>query len=242
MWQYGWEYGPDSIVNDDCEGTLLADQRYGGYSYYAGFSLPYGGVDDSIGDPRAIWTENNADWVYPEGGFVASQIYEKCENTTGYETWEASGDYSNPDSVATDLHMVTVFGQYDLTSNDTLVFCKIIVSEYDGGEDAIKESVDKAKAWIAGHNIFVFPEPPETCCNLPGDANDNGSVNILDITFLIAYLYQDGPPPPCCPEGDANGNCSINILDITYLIAFLYQDGPDPICGDCPDEEWCHTK
>jgi hypothetical protein len=248
MWQTGFDYHDSSAsinpeeANNEC--VQPDDLRHGGYSYYAGFALPYGGVDDSIGDPRAMWTENNADWVYPEGGFVASQIYEKCENTTGYETWEATGDFSNPDSQATDLHMITVFGQYDLTANDTLVFCKIIVSEYDGGTDAIKESVDKAKAWIAGHNIFVFPVPPETCCVTPGNANGNDppAVNILDITYLIAYLYQGGPPPPCCPEGDANGNCTINILDITYLIAYLYQDGPVPVCADCPDEEWCHTK
>jgi hypothetical protein len=80
-----------------------------------------------------------------------------------------------------------------------------------------------------------FASGGPNCCNLPGDATDNGAVNILDITYLIAYLYQSGPPPPCMYEGDANGNCTINILDITYLIAYLYQSGPAPICAtSCP--------
>jgi len=72
------------------------------------------------------------------------------------------------------------------------------------------------------------------CCNVPGDTNNEGNVNILDITYLTAYLYQSGPPP-CMYKGDASGNCAINILDITYLIAYLYKSGPAPICASgCP--------
>ncbi len=69
------------------------------------------------------------------------------------------------------------------------------------------------------------------CCDLPGDAKNDGLVNILDITFLIAHLYKGGPPPPCLNEGDTNHDCIINILDITRLIAFLYKGGLAPVCG-----------
>jgi hypothetical protein len=241
MWQTGFDYHDSSTsidperANNEC--VQPDDLRHGGFAYYGGFKLPAGQAsNDSIGEPRAMWTENNADWVYPEGDFVGSQIWEKCENTTGYETWEATGDFSNPDSQATDLHMVCVFGQYDLAVDDTLIFVKILASEYNGGELLIKETIDKAKAWIGNHpEIFTWPEFSQSCCDVPGDANNNGTVNILDITYLIAYLYQGGPPPPCMYEGDANANCAINILDITYLIAYLYQGGPPPQCApSCP--------
>jgi hypothetical protein len=82
---------------------------------------------------------------------------------------------------------------------------------------------------------FAITSGGGNCCDLPGDANNDGIVNILDISYLIAYLYSGGPPPPCMYEGDANGDCMINILDITYMIAFLYQGGPPPICASsCP--------
>ena len=29
-----------------------------------------------------------------------------------------------------------------------------------------------------------------------GDADANGVVNLLDVTYLISYLYHEGPPPP----------------------------------------------
>jgi len=238
VWCYGAEYGADTGAigpNNDC---VLADHRFGGYAYGVGYKLPYSGVADSIGDPKAVWTENNGDYVYPENQFVAGQMYELMDSKNGYSTWSSD----NPESLYTDLHMVSVFGQYDMEPGDTMAFCKILATVYDDGSggdnaDDLKDIIDKAKVWIANHGICPTPEVPETCCNLPGDANDNEPVNILDITYLINFLYKGGPPPPCGPEGDANGGCVINILDITYLINYLYKGGPAPICGDCPNLE-----
>ena len=71
------------------------------------------------------------------------------------------------------------------------------------------------------------------CCDTidgAGDADDNGLVNILDITMLIDHLYRSGPEPYCYYQGDPDGNGVINILDITYLINFLYRSGPEPVC------------
>lgn len=233
MYCYGAEYGPDSILNNDC---VSANNRYGGYSYYGGFKIPYAGAEDSIGEPMAMWTENNATYIYPEGYFVTDQMYPLFEDNYGYSTWE-SGD---PDSLYTDLHMVCVVGQFDIAPNDTLVFCKILASEYSGGETAFGATIDKAKAWIANRpNIWSTPGQADCDCN-PGDANNTGgSLNILDITYLISYLYKSGPPPApyAICSGDPNGNCVVNILDITYLIAHLYQGGLAPVT--C--EQWLNS-
>jgi hypothetical protein len=70
----------------------------------------------------------------------------------------------------------------------------------------------------------------------PGNANGDNTINILDITYLISFLYMGGPAPvpyAIC-SGDANCDCTVNILDITYLIAFLYQAGAPP----CTCQEW----
>ncbi|UCD94336.1 MAG: hypothetical protein JSU69_11335, partial [Candidatus Zixiibacteriota bacterium] len=63
-----------------------------------------------------------------------------------------------------------------------------------------------------------------------GDADASGAVNLLDVTFIINYLYKEGPAP-VPPEGaDANGDGSINLLDVTHIINYLYKEGPEPIC------------
>jgi hypothetical protein len=64
-----------------------------------------------------------------------------------------------------------------------------------------------------------------------GDANGDGTINILDVTHLVDYLYREGPPPLPSEAGDADGSVEINILDATYLINYLYKDGPPPACS-----------
>lgn len=66
---------------------------------------------------------------------------------------------------------------------------------------------------------------------LCGDPNNDEAINILDVTFLISYLYKDGPAPEYPNSADVNNSGETNILDITYIIAYLYQGGPEP---DCP--------
>lgn len=63
-----------------------------------------------------------------------------------------------------------------------------------------------------------------------GDVNGNCAINILDVTYLISYIYKGGTLPVPPEAGDANGNGSTNILDATYLINYLYKGGPEPIC------------
>ncbi|HHI03749.1 MAG TPA: hypothetical protein ENL22_09540, partial [candidate division Zixibacteria bacterium] len=36
------------------------------------------------------------------------------------------------------------------------------------------------------------PVPPQSA-----DVNKSGSINILDVTHIINYLYKGGPPPDC---------------------------------------------
>ena len=52
-------------------------------------------------------------------------------------------------------------------------------------------------------------EPPKT----PWDVNDDGSVNILDLTFVASHFGGENPPP----AADVNGDGKVNILDLTLV-------------------------
>ena len=69
------------------------------------------------------------------------------------------------------------------------------------------------------------------CCDTPGDADNNQTTNIADVTFLIARIFASGPAPACADQADANGNNTVNIADVTYMIARIFAGGPAPICG-----------
>jgi len=73
---------------------------------------------------------------------------------------------------------------------------------------------------------YLLCENPYIC----GDLDGNETVNLLDIVYLIAYLYQSGPPPAIMNTADVNNDGAVNLIDITSMINHLYQGGPELIC------------
>lgn len=70
-----------------------------------------------------------------------------------------------------------------------------------------------------------------SCCDLAGDADNSGKVNIGDVTYLIAYAFGGGPAPTCMAEGDADGDSKVNIGDVTRIIARVFSGETAPVCG-----------
>jgi Peptidase family M23/Dockerin type I domain len=73
------------------------------------------------------------------------------------------------------------------------------------------------------------------CCigirgNVKWDVNQ--TVNVVDLTSLVRYLFGGSAPPLCKEEADVNGNGSMNIVDITYLVSYLFRGGLAPVA--CP--------
>lgn len=64
-----------------------------------------------------------------------------------------------------------------------------------------------------------------------GDVNNDNVLNILDIIYVINYLYKNGAPPVFLNNADVNGDCTISILDIVYMISFIYKGGAQPLPG-----------
>ena len=73
---------------------------------------------------------------------------------------------------------------------------------------------------------------PCSCCVVAGDSNNDGSFNIGDVTFTIAYIFNGGSTPACVDSGDANADGSLNIADVTYCVAAIFSGGSAPVCGN----------
>jgi hypothetical protein len=66
--------------------------------------------------------------------------------------------------------------------------------------------------------------------HISGDVNLDGSVNILDLSYLINYIFRQGPTPQDPVEADINADSnSANILDLNYMINFIFRQGPPPL-------------
>ena len=70
------------------------------------------------------------------------------------------------------------------------------------------------------------------CCNLAGDCDNSGGVDVSDLVYLTDYMWTVGPPPPCYAEGNCDGSGQIDISDLVMLVDYMYTGGPEPICPD----------
>jgi hypothetical protein len=76
-------------------------------------------------------------------------------------------------------------------------------------------------------NLVHVNVPPDY---IAGDANNDGNVNILDLNFLVNYIFRQGPAPSPFLEGDANCDLNVNILDLNFMVNYIFRQGPFPTC------------
>ncbi len=61
-----------------------------------------------------------------------------------------------------------------------------------------------------------------------GDANYDARISVLDLTFIINYIYRGGPSSVTVQSWDVNFDYKIDFKDITYLVDFMFRGGPAP--------------
>lgn len=114
--------------------------------------------------------------------------------------------------------------------------------DFDGS--LLNASSHILEARVADNTVYVRNDPSELlkdshswAINVVFDCGDvfgDGDINLLDILFLIDFVYGTpaGPSPDPYTLGDVNSDTNIDLLDILYLISFVYDDppGPEPVC------------
>jgi hypothetical protein len=68
---------------------------------------------------------------------------------------------------------------------------------------------------------------PVTC----GDCNNDGTIDIGDVVYLVNYLYKNGSAPDPPLAGDCNCDATVDLGDVVYLINYLFKQGSSP--GGC---------
>ncbi len=92
-----------------------------------------------------------------------------------------------------------------------------------------KDVWDATTDWSPVYTVSVG------CCiadrgNVNGDAGD--TIDISDLVYLVAFMFQGGAAPPCMEEADVDGSTAIDISDLVSLVGFMFQGGAAPIT--CP--------
>nr|MBN2276772.1 choice-of-anchor J domain-containing protein [candidate division Zixibacteria bacterium] len=206
-------------LNGDLEGTgleIASDGLISGTPLSSGQATFTVHAVDSIGSsdeeiftltinaPVTIATESLPDGLQGE----AYSVQIEAGGGTDPLTWtDKNGDLEETGLILSEEGLLegtpTISGEIE---------CTILVEDIYGSQDEKGYTINIAAPFICG------------------DANDDESINVLDATYLIKYLYSEGAAPNPAESADVNSSGAINILDVTYLLNYLYTSGGAPYC------------
>jgi hypothetical protein len=173
--------------------------------------------DFNPGEAILYWTApgNNGYTGRAAGYDIRYQSYAKGPINTEIEWNNATRLIGEPSpSLAGGRDSIVASG---LTYGASLYFC---LKSYDSSGNY--SVLSNSPLLIVGDTLI--------CPFIPGNANADGSFNLLDAGFIVSFLYRNGSSPYPLAAADADLSGAINLLDVSYMISFLYRDGPPLIC------------
>lgn len=72
------------------------------------------------------------------------------------------------------------------------------------------------------------------CCQIRGDVDHSGGVDVSDLGYIVDYLFRGGPPPICNEDGyyaeaDVDNSGGVDVSDLGYIVDYLFRGGPPPV-------------
>ncbi len=242
-----WDY---ATIKYDSWGNQLWVRRYTGLGEFAD-DVPCAIALDASNDVNVTgYSRHN--WCVPYNGDYATVKYDSSGNQLWARRYEgtlelddearamavgSSGsvyvtgrvDYSYDSGVLGDYGTVG----YDSEGNE------LWFQRYNGGA----EGFDEAKAIAADDfgNVYVTGYSMDDNTHkdwvtikyvqaLRGDAARDGAIDIQDVIYIIAYLYENGSAPQPLEVGNVNCDETMDVCDVVYLINYVLKDGPSPDC------------
>jgi hypothetical protein len=103
---------------------------------------------------------------------------------------------------------------------------------YDG--DGVLTSAQAAYDGINPLAATVQVGQGSPCCLVRGNINHDqaGAIDVSDLVYFVAFMFDGGPPPPCPDEADVNVNGIVEIADLVWLVDYMFNFGPAPT--PCP--------
>lgn len=93
-------------------------------------------------------------------------------------------------------------------------------------------SIDEESAYLVCNDTRTIVEVSLFALGAPfirGDANSNGAVDLIDVTFTLFFLFSGGDAPTCFDSADADDSGTVGVGDASYLLMYLFAgDAPPP--------------
>ncbi|MEE8404569.1 MAG: S8 family serine peptidase [candidate division Zixibacteria bacterium] len=163
-------------------------------------------------------TDLGSEVYYPEG-YTESEKF--LALTAGF------GSATAYDTAKSDLFQVISVGPLSIPAGDSRIVAFAVIA----GNTMTEVEINAAAA------LAVYDSLINGCCQeLTGDINNDLSLypTILDLTYLVDFIFRGGPAPVCKQESNLNGSTTPDptITDLVYVVDVIFRGGADPIA--CP--------
>ncbi|HNS17146.1 MAG TPA: exo-alpha-sialidase [Bacteroidales bacterium] len=74
------------------------------------------------------------------------------------------------------------------------------------------------------YEIYYKQDPTGSVMVIPGDANCDGIVNVLDVITVINWVFGQIPDPFCFANADVNADGIINVLDVIGTVNVIFEN------------------
>jgi len=232
---------PDWTIGQPYAQTLAAGGGTGAYSWtdlnsdLDGSGLALNAMGELSGTPVAEGLTGFTSRASDEGGAHEDHYFEFTINPAVTITTEslpegtATEEYSYQLESSGGTGSLTWTDKYDdLESTGLTLSAEGLLSGLPVEEMTIEFTAETSDiTGSADSRLFGLLINPGYIC---GDVDDDELINILDIVFLINFIYKSGAAPEPIESGNVNSDEAINILDVVHLINFVYKSGPEPVC------------
>jgi hypothetical protein len=220
-WAFGatidYDVGNDTAFIDRSISTAWSATASGGDVAWGTIKLPFGCGENANTTFEPYWNAGHLD----AGQAHFEDLY---WDSAYYYTQLPAGLFGH--SVVTgmrDQEFHATFVKNDFVGNDTLMFAVV-----NFGMAGLADAHDASEFASLAHltNKWVgFGR---------GDVNNDNLVDLRDLVYLKAYLFQNGPGPvPFMHLGDVNLDDAVDQLDALHLFDWYFN------AGDCPQGDWC---
>lgn len=186
------------------------------------------------------YTGNSGGWIpkqYSLDSYIGENVYIRFRYDTDIGV-TYTGMYLD------DVYPVRTYSDV-VVIDDSITTADYEMLDQATGDYAYRVRARNVSGWgVFGNIEDIFVQSFQADCHYtPGDVNDSGNFDGLDVVYSVSFFKGGQAPPYQCEctyndtwfvSGDVNQSCNFNGLDVTYMVYYL-KGGPSlQFCPDCP--------
>ncbi len=218
--EYWWHYHRTMVIDIDNHFNAGGGQEF--HPFYMVYMAP---ETNSGGNLRQTW--DGSAWDPTDWNWNVAYTYE-------YDTWY----YAEPEK-RDGYIILRLYDENQTIIEETTPVDISLVNAMDDSTEFLYVGEPHTDDYEGDARIdeITLLIPETHCCdglrgNVDGLPGPSGDIDVADITYLVAHLWQGGPAPTCVDEGNVNGlegpSGPIDVSDLSYLVAYVRQGGPAP--------------